>query len=692
MAFTKQQNMIIEHENGHALVGACPGSGKTTTMISLVLKLMEKGIAAEDILILTFGKGSQLDFEKRLKEKSEGASDLPAVRTFHSLGGLLCKALEERGFLKKATLEINSKRLEMTALNLIKSVVGAKEFKELQGDSKKIVEDFLSYADFIKSGFLSPKEVFELLGFGKGLSFFIKVFEKFEEQRKQKGLRYFSDLLYDPVLAIMGNEKLLNWFGNKKKYIIVDEYQDTNTIQHELIKIIAGTQAHVVAVGDIDQSIYSWRGSQTELMLYQFEQDFKSPAKYELTRTFRYGHRLALMANNLIVNNNERTDTLCISGRDDVITEVDFHGYRKDCGKEVVEIINGEIAKGRKLSDIAVLVRLYSSAAPVELELLRNGINYRLEGGYSCLNSGEMRNLEFILQIATGKHYDLDQETLEKSFSSLLKFPHVGLTTDAIETISKEMSKVGGKKEKVSTLLLRLRFKADKPYIQKKIAEHAYLFEEIEDMGSRSCKPGAILDHYVRESKLYKSMEQMALSALEVTEKKERCEVFLRYVKGLGSSVNETLNAFIDLREKQFSMEKDAESVLVTSIHKAKGLEWPVVIMPGLEGGRFPYVPSNDTALTTIESERRLFYVGITRAIEHLHLLAPRHSMYTDYLLTDKADVKDLMGDRDEPSQFIFELSPVCAEAFYSRIIAKTSISGDYPEHYHRYHAAIAAS
>lgn len=183
-------------------------------------------------------------------------------------------------------------------------------------------------------------------------------------------------MIYDPVNILMSREDLRKWIGGKKKYIIVDEYQDTNTIQHEFVKIIAGNSSSVIIVGDVDQAIYGWRAAQVELMLHQFEKDFPKPRRYTLSRTFRYGHKLAMMANNVITRNKERHDTLCISGRPDINTEIELQGYA-DSGKHVLGIVQKELANGRGLNDIAVLVRLYSVAAPVELEFLKAGINYK---------------------------------------------------------------------------------------------------------------------------------------------------------------------------------------------------------------------------------------------------------------------------------------------------------------------------
>ncbi|MFK4132203.1 ATP-dependent helicase [Pseudomonas luteola] len=676
MAATSEQIVISQHESGHALVAACPGSGKTTTMISLTLELLAKGIDPRQIVILTFGKSSQTDFSKRLKDRApQDIGGLPDVRTFNSMGNLICDALVKKGLLPSAKLEDNQKRAELNALNVIRATVGPKEFKELSGDSSKIVEDFMSYVDYVKSGFLSPKEVYDLFGFAAEYRFFPKAFENFENHRKQNRIRYFTDQIYDPVMRIKDDHRLRDWLGNKKQYILVDEYQDTNMIQHELIKIIAGEKANVLAVGDVDQSIFEWRGGSPELMLHQFSKDFIQPSNYALSRTFRYGHRLALMANNLIVNNKERADTLCISARDDIDTKVSFQDYLGDCGQEVVSVIKKSVEGGCTLNDIAVLVRLYSAAAPIELELLREGINYRLEGGRSCLYSKEMKCMEFLLMLASDQYHDIEEDELIRRFDDLLKFPHLGMKNDAVERIAKGMARATKSGEKASKALLRMKVHAEQGFARHKITEHADLLGEIEDLGRNQSSPGRILDYYVTHSKLYKSLEKMAMSTMEFTERKERCEVFLRYVKSLGKSVNDALTAFMELRNKQFTMQKNADSVVLTSIHKAKGLEWKVVIMPGLEGGRFPYETEKDTPLTTIESERRLFYVGMTRAIEHLHLFAPRHKIYKQYLATGEADIKSLWGERDEPSQFIFELDPLAVNGLVSKMQSKHEIN-----------------
>jgi DNA helicase-2/ATP-dependent DNA helicase PcrA len=665
MAFTYEQNLIIDHEVGHALVGACPGSGKTTTMVALALKLLEKGVSPKDILILTFGSESQKDFAKRLVEQGSllglSSASLPDALTFHSLGNRILSAFVAKGFAPAAALETSNKKTEMMAMNVLKETIGQREFKEVSGKSQTIIEDFMKFVDFIKSGFLSPSEVFNLLGLNPEFKFFIKAFDNFEDMRKKKKIRFFSDLLYDPVNLMLRREDLRKWIGGKKKYIIVDEYQDTNTIQHELVKIIAGDAAYVSAVGDIDQSIFEWRGGSPNLMLHQFKKDFPNPKRFTLSRTFRYGHLLSLLANSVVTRNDDREDTMCVSGRADRETAVDIVGYR-DGGQAALEVIQAEIAKGRELKDIAVLVRLYSAAAPVELELLRAGINYKLQGGYSCLYSREMKNLEFILQLAMGQHIFLDKEELKTAYAELLKFPHVGVKNDTVDQFASRLASID-EKENPGTALSRLRGLEEKPYVRKKIVERAEVIEQIIQMGKRNLSAKQILDCYIRNTELYKSIQQMAMSSMEYSERRERCEVFVRYVEGLGKDVLSVLDAFQELREKQFSMSKDDDGIIITSIHKAKGLEWPVVLMPGLESSRFPYEAKNDT-LTTLESERRLFFVGMTRAIMQLYLLAPDHPELRKEIENGSGNPKNFYGDRSEPSSFIFEMRHVEARAF----------------------------
>lgn len=688
MPFTAEQNLIIDHESGHGLVAACPGSGKTTTMIEFTLRLVEKGIDPKDILILTFGSESQKDFSKRLAVRSEGKFILPEVRTFHSLGNKILDAFITKGFAKTANLETSKKKTEMNALNVLKASIGHQNFKDLTGNNQTIVEDFLGYIDFIKSGFLSPQEVFSLLGLNPEYKFFIKAFDNFEEHRKKNRVRYFSDLIYDTVNILKANESLRDWIGGKKKFIIIDEYQDTNTIQHEFVKIIAGLKSNVVIVGDVDQAIYGWRGADVSLMLHQFSKDFPNPKVYTLSRTFRYGHLLANMANSLIVSNKERQDTICISGRSDIKTEVDIRGY-SDSGKEVLAVVQKELSSGRELKDIAILVRLYSVAAPVELEFLKAGINYKLQGGYSCLYSREMKNLEFILQIASSQHKFLKKDKLYDSYLELFKFPFLGCKNDLSEELARRLSSIDGD-ENPGTALSRIRGLEEKVYIRKKIVERAEILEEIVEMGKRGASAKQILSFYISNTELYKSMQKMAMSAIEYTERKERCEVFVKYVEGLGKNILSVLDSFQDLREKQFSMSKDEDGIVITSIHKSKGLEWPVIIMPGLENTKFPYEAKNDS-LTNVESERRLFYVGMTRAINQLYMMAPNHAELRNEISSGTGNVRNLFGDRTEPSPFIFELKSVKNREFVRNLESGSAIPSDAMSTCVRYYSEISS-
>ncbi|MDU8351408.1 ATP-dependent helicase [Pseudomonas syringae pv. actinidiae] len=669
MNSTIEQQRVIDHRGGHALVDACPGSGKTTTLVEMALNLVDSGVRPDDIVVLTFGSDPQKDFTARMKRRNETRGiklpSLPGVRTFHSLGNKLCESFMERGLLPYAVLEKSKKRQEMFAMNILKKHFGP-QFKDAQNESAKVVEEFLGFVDFMKAGFLSTKEVFELLALPKDFIFFIPAFEIFEETRKRQEIRFFSDLIYDPVMLLKSREDLRLRVGNKKEYIIVDELQDTSAIQYYLIKVIAGTKAFVTGVGDLDQSIYSWRGSSPELMLHQFKEDFPNPTRYVLSRTFRYGPTLAMMANHVIGHNKERNDSLCIVGRENAHTDVSFEGYLDDAGDDTVRIIKDEVAKGRKLDDIAVLVRLYSAGAPVELAMLREDINYRLEGGISCLYSREMQNLEFILQVATHRQHDKTQEEREVAYQELFKFPHMGLKTEVIERLAKAMAR--SEDDAVGRTLGKLKNFEDKDYLKRNIQERADILSDIERMGGSGAGASRILQHYIRSTDLFKTMQKMAMSQMEGSEKRERCEVFLRYVASLGNEVSDVLKTFEALRDKQFHMNKNAAGVLLTSIHKAKGQEYPVVIMPGLEAGKFPYEPKTESPLTTIESERRLFFVGITRAVSQLYLLAPKHSTLASYLEHGKFDSNELYGDKLEPSQFLFEMNKHVSEQFSRHI------------------------
>lgn len=671
MQYTEEQIPVIDHDNGHALIGACPGSGKTTTLAALIRSLLFKGNDPRGMLVLMFGSDAQKEFVKKLSVLVQNDNlTLPAIRTYHSIGFALCGALEKRGDLPVRRLEDKDKQLELLAMEALKSTMSHAEYKKYQDQDNKVVELFVNFIDIVKSGLLPVAEVFDDLSITRQLrSAFCSGFDKFEDLREQRKVRFFSDLLYDPVKLLLQRKDLREWLGNKKSHIIVDEFQDTNSIQYELLKIVAGDKANVIVVGDIKQSIFEWRGSDIELMRHQFAEDFKNVTRYSLSYTFRYGHELAMVANNLISNNVEGEEDLCVPYPTNPQTTVDIHGDDNP-GKAALSIIKNEIKSGRSLNDIVVLCRLYSSATPIELELLASGIPCGTASGYSVLDSKEFKIMRNLLEIADGRFVNLTQSERKVRFEEMLKFPHLGVKNEAVNQVANFISK---ENRGFGFSLRKAPLKDISKYQKIRLNDRGWAIAHVEASGKKRLKASDIIDTYIDESEWFKSIKSMALSVTEATETIDRINFLLKYIKDIDGLSSEVLDKLDAVRESSNSLKDSTTKVLITSIHKAKGLEWPVVIMPGLDENRFPFKVTGDYMVQAPEeAERRLCFVGMTRAIDQLHLLAPADDALDDFIKKGKKPgrVSRIFGS--PVSQFIYETDIMAAKRH-----AKTLNSGE---------------
>jgi len=375
---TEEQCKIVHHQGGHAKVSAVAGSGKTTTMISRVAHLLEQGTAAPNILILMFNKSARDSFAAKLGELPlPRAQQLPEVRTFHALGLRLTNSFTKRGHLPQCKLITAEFLLEKYAKASISHVL-----EQLEGNeewlSKENLESFIAFIDLVKADTKPVNQVFLDLNFDERFDYFIHAFKLFEKTRKAQKIRFYADLIYDPVQAMLGDKQIVNWVSDNVDHIIVDEYQDINEIQQQLLKCIAGKRADVMVVGDVDQCIYEWRGAKPEYIISRFEHDFKGAASYTLSYTFRYGHRLSLAANHLISNNKLRDNKLCLSFPGTADTGI--HCFEETARHPVLSVLQEWKKDKRKLQECAVLVRMFAMAVPVELALLEEEIPYCLEG------------------------------------------------------------------------------------------------------------------------------------------------------------------------------------------------------------------------------------------------------------------------------------------------------------------------
>lgn len=478
------------------------------------------------------------------------------------------------------------------------------------------MEGFLLFIDLVKAHTDTPQEIFAGYCFEDQLDYYVGAFATFEAMRTAARVRFYPDLIHEPVMAIRKDPALADWVAGHVNHVIVDEYQDINEVQQQLLKCIAGSRAQVMVVGDVDQCIYEWRGAKPEYIISRFDRDFPQTADYTLSYTFRYGHRLALAANHLICNNKLRDRKLCLARPENPDTRIlcreegDFH--------PIVKISNRWQESGRTLGEAAVLVRLYAQSIPVELALLEHSIPYRLVGHESVFSCPEIMALLGYLQLCQGSLAGQNTaETSQARIKAMLTNPHLWLKQEGIRALA---DKIMQSPQSAPDLIRMLAQDVQSTYLAERMIDLAAVWYEVAGL-SPATSAALVLEKVIRETELYDHYRYSSRPA-SAENKIKTCQAFVRFARRRKLNVDDFLDEIHELATP--SIPDSSTTLLITSIHRAKGLEWPLVILPGLEDGAVPYRTEEDEeGGDHIEDERRLFYVAMTRASEQVCFLHP---------------------------------------------------------------------
>ena len=310
---TDEQNAIVHAPSGHYLINAVAGSGKTTTLAWRIRYLLEQGQDPKRLLVMMYNRTAKLDFEKKLAQVcADLNTSLPQIRTYHATGLRLCHHLVQKGLLPAFQEQLLSEQqVHYQIWLLLQKMAPSSIQTQLKREKKQMVALTADYIELIKSSLLSPEILFEQMGFKNDFRFVIDLFYQFEEWRQGQQRLTYADMLYLPVKFFQSHPEWEHLASNKMDHVLVDEYQDTNEVQHQLLKIIAGNRAHVTVVGDPDQTIYEFRGARPKYILHQFMNEFTPATAFNLSYSFRYGHQVALLANHLISANHARKEALC---------------------------------------------------------------------------------------------------------------------------------------------------------------------------------------------------------------------------------------------------------------------------------------------------------------------------------------------------------------------------------------------
>ncbi len=637
------QSLVAKHGKGHAKVLAAAGSGKTTTMIERVKRLLDGKVSNEEVLSVMFNRDARDAYRGKLR-KTYSKKECPPVFTFHGLGSTLLNRLVSLDLQPQRRLETSDYKLFMMAKDALSPWL-----VDIKG-KRQVIMEFLSFVDLVKNALAAPIDVFSEYKLPGKSRFFLDGYKAFEKLREKEGILFFSDLIYIPVKYLKENKETAQRFSNQYEHIIIDEFQDISDIQMAMIQIIAGTRASVMVVGDDDQCIYSWRGAKPEYLISGVDKFFPNPKVFMLTETYRFGHPVAMAATHVIKNNTNRAPKLCTSNIScqptEILLDVEMVGQ-----PTVSKQITGWVESGRQLNETAILVRSFSQAVPVELALLTNGIPYTVEGGTALFDTNDIGALLCGLHVGVGTFHQLPENDKRKLLGFYIRFPALGLNRDVEYSLIKE---VLSDLDSPAGALDSYTFTVKEKWIRDRIAKRARLWRNLEAMEAGSV--GELIDYIVDESGVKHHIEYVAKSEEAAEDMWARYEAIIAYADHNKMPPSEFTMHLESIRKGVDAEGKRSDSVLITSVHRSKGLEWPFVIMPGLSQGKFPHIPRNSDQECCIEDERRLFYVAMTRAQEKLVMICP-NDRRLKLFLSKGADQppERIEADPASASQFIYE-------------------------------------
>jgi DNA helicase II / ATP-dependent DNA helicase PcrA len=657
MQLTPEQYAVVQHVHGHAKVLAVAGAGKTTTLAHFIAHKLNAGVPARRMLVLMYNKSAQISFSETLKRVA-GAQALPQVRTFHSLAFRIYQRLIAQGYLPVFQEKILSDgETEGQLWRILQQLLSGDEQRELMDNRKKWLEPALSFVDQVKATLEPAQLIFEKGHWPDKCACFVPMFEAFEEWRKSQQRIAFADMLYDVAHFFSKRPDIAAQFAEHMDWILVDEYQDINPVQQFLLETLAGQRASVMVIGDADQTIYGFRGSEPAFILHRFDERFHNPFIYPLSISFRYGHAVALSASALINHNEQRQALIAtaFSGNPNTAVHVQKNAHY---AQSVVNIIQQHVADF-VLEDMAVLNRVWAVSAPIELALLAANIPYQLDHHISVLQRSELQPFRILFSMAAGDFHLQPEMVRYQQWLILLTQPFPKIKRQILDEMAQKLARYekAGVDFNVINKAGFNKWQFEKIDQRLKLAAMAF---------NRRITSAQLVHRYALETEYLEGLKDGAVSGQQVDDAQATVRAFLQYV-----SQNQLPCEQMHGHLRQLQMRRDEQQgrrgVLLTSVHKAKGLEWPLVIIPGLSEQFFPYQSEGDfNAPLDIESERRLLYVAMTRARQQLYLILP--------LATQGKSA----GRADTPSRFVVEMQLAVARQFNQGIPMQLSLpAGD---------------
>ena len=609
-----KQKEAVNITEGPLLVIAGAGSGKTKVLTTKVAHLvLDCNVSPENILAITFTNKAAREMKDRIISMVGNIAYQIQISTFHSFGLSILKNHYDKVGLEKNFTILDSDDCNTLIKNILKDMNVDENYKGIRNiisNNKNSLISPVEYERFVNTDY--DKIVLE-------------VYERYQNRLKRNNSVDFDDLLYLPIVLFKNNKDVLEEYQNKYKYVLIDEYQDTNEAQYKLTKMICSKYKNICAVGDDSQSIYSWRGSNYRNIL-NFEKDYPNCKTVYLEQNYRSTKTIINASNDVIKNNKNRKDkNLWTDNEEGALIEYNTLANEKDEAYYVVSEINKLIDEGIDYKDIAILYRTNAQSQTMEKELVLNNIPYKIVGSQYFYNRKEIKDLMAYLKLIYNKDDDV----------SLLRIINVPRRKIGKVTIENLINKANDLNTSI--------FDAISSSKELEFKELINDFRAKKDSMSLVDFVSYVLDKsgLLHELESEKTIE----SETRIENLNEFKTVAYQFEEMYGIISLEDFLSEISLVSDITEYKSNDNAVTLMTIHLAKGLEFGNVFIIGLEESIFPHFNSFNSE-EELEEERRLCYVALTRAKNRLYLL--------------NASSRAIYGNRvrNPESRFIKEINP----------------------------------
>ncbi|MAJ39093.1 MAG: DNA helicase Rep [Pseudoalteromonadaceae bacterium] len=610
MKLNPKQDEAVKYISGPCLVLAGAGSGKTRVITNKIAYLVQKcEYKARNIAAVTFTNKAAKEMRERVlqtlnKQEAKGLW----VSTFHTLGlEIIKKELKTLGFKEGFSLFDDQDTNQL---------LGDLTEDELKKDKDLLNLLKMQIGSWKNELILPEQAIREARDAQKAL--FAQLYARYQNQLRAYNALDFDDLIMIPTLLLSSNATSRERWQQRFRYLLVDEYQDTNPSQYQLVKLLVGERARFTVVGDDDQSIYSWRGARPQNLVL-LSKDYPGLRLIKLEQNYRSAQRILKAANILIANNPHDIEKKLFSelGYGEPIKVIGCRDEEHECERVVAEIISHKFMKRTSYKDYAILYRGNHQARGFEKSLMSNRIPYKISGGMSFFSRSEIKDIMAYLRLLVNQDDD-------NAFLRIVNTPRREIGTVTLE-------KLGTLANEKHQSLFATCFDNDLGYRLKgrglnALSGFARWVVELSDNAVRSDTLEAVKD-LVRNINYEAYLYESSPSAKAAEMRMKNVSELYRWITDMltGDADNEPMTlpevvSKLTLRDmlERNEEEDESDAVQLLTLHASKGLEYPYVFMVGMEEGLLPHQVSIDEE--NVDEERRLAYVGITRAQQELTL------------------------------------------------------------------------